>query len=178
MILIGMHRQASIKSRLQDLRYKEMKLSQKIQELATYAANIADGIITPEEMATSSAGIFGAQMAYMMRSIPMAMMQGKQAFQMYWGQYGAQMMAMRHDPSMSMMMQTNPMMLQMQFFQQALERQGKIEQKKLHAEEKKLQQEKLTLENQIKMLEAELRAVEKATDKEIAHSAPKFGLQG
>lgn len=178
MILIGIKRTASLKMRLQELQKKAMDLSQAIQEKATYAANIADGIITPEEMATSSSRIYGRQMAYMMRSIPMAMMQGKQAFQLYWGQYGAQMMAMRHDPSMSMMMQTNPMMLQMQFFQQALERQGKIEQKKIHAEEKKLQQEKLTVENQIKMIEAELQAVEKATDKEIAQSAPKFGLRG
>lgn len=178
MILIGMHRTASIKSRLQDLRYKEMQLSQKLQEIAAYAANIADGIVTPEEMATSSAGIFGAQMAFSMKSIPMAMMQGQQAFQLYMGQYGAQMAAMRHDPTMAMMMQTNPMLLQMQFFNQVLERQGKIEQKKLHAEEKKIQQEKLQVENQIKMLETELQAVEKATDKEIAQSAPKFTLQG
>ena len=176
MFLTGCFRGAKIKSELSDLRLKQMKLQDKIAALAAYAANIADGIITPEELSKSPASIFGRQMAYMMNSIPMAMIQGSQAFGMYMGQYGAQIQAFGQDPAMAMMMNANPMMLQMNFFKQALERQGKIEQEKLHVEEKKLQKELSGIEIRIKMLEAEQQSIAKAIDNEIRQNTPKFGF--
>jgi len=176
MILTGIFRSAKIKSELSDLRLKQMKLQDKIAALAQYSANIADGIITPEEMANSPASVFGRQMNYMISNIPMAMIQGSQAFSLYMGQYGPQMQAFSRDPSMAMMMNANPMMLQMNFFKQALERQGKIEQEKLHVEEKKLQKELSGIEVRIKMLETEQQSLAKAVDNEIRQNAPKFGF--
>ena len=49
--------------------------------------------------------------------------------------------------------------LQMYFFKQALEQQGKREQEKLHVEEKKLEQKKAAIELEIQALQEELKAI-------------------
>lgn len=176
MLLTGIFTLARNKDRLADLRMKQMKLHDRLMDLARYSANIADGIVTPEEFSTSPASIFGRQMGFMMNAIPMAMIQGSQAFAMYMGQYGAQLQAFGRDPAMAMMMNANPMMLQMNFFKQALERQGKIEQEKIHVEEKKIQKELAGIEVMIKMLEGQEQSISRAVDREARQGAPKFGF--
>ena len=116
------------------------------------------------------------QMGFMMNAIPMAMIQGNQAFGMYMGQYGAQIQAFGRDPAMAMMMNANPMMLQMNFFKQALERQGKIEQEKIHVEEKKIQREIAGIDVMIKMLESQEQGLARSIDHDIRQNAPKFGF--
>ena len=174
MLFTGIFRRGKIKSQIADLQMKRMKLQDKLKAILQYASNIADGIITPEEMANASSSIFGRQMLYMMRCVPTAIMQGQQAFQMYGPQYMAQFNAVRQDPTMAGMMQTNPMLLQMQFFKQALERQGKIEEKKVHEEEKAIQQDIDKVEGAIRLLEGELGSIEKALEQEGKQFAPKY----
>ena len=153
---------------------KRMKLQDKLKAVVQYASNIADGIISPEEMATASSSIFGRQSMYMMNNVPRAMIQGQQAFQLYGPQYMAQLNAVRQDPTLAGIMQTNPMLLQMQFFKQALERQGKLEEKRLHVEEKTIQQDIDKIDGAIKLLEGELASLEKVIEKEGREFAPKY----
>ena len=175
MFFTGMLAAVRIKRKLSDLRYKQMKLHNELMARATYAANIADGIITPEEMASAPASIFGRQMKYMMQSVPMAMMQGQQAYQLYLPQYMAQMSVFQNNPQYNLAMQANPQLLQMQFFQQSLERQGEIEKRRLHVEEKKIQQELGGIEIQIQMLEAQLKGLKAHISESIKENAPTFG---
>ena len=174
MLFTGLLRRGRIKAQIADLQMKRLKLQDKLKEAMQYASNIADGVVTPEEMATASPGIYGRQMMYMMRNVPMALQQGQQAFQMYAPQYMAQLRTMQQDPNMAMTMQTNPMLLQMQFFRQALERQGKIEEKKLHAEERSIQQDIDKIDGALKLLEAEVTAINTAIEKEGQKFAPKY----
>lgn len=172
-------RKMLLTSRINALNTKLMQLSQKTQDLATYAANIADGVITPEEAANSPASIFQRQSSYMNMSIPNALNDANFKTQQYMMQYGG-LNTMSNgqlvngiDPTGTTSI-PNQAALNNSFYKQAMQEAANIESKRIEAIEKELDQQKLKIDTQLKEAQAELESVEKAEEAGIKSSAPKY----
>ena len=157
-----------------------MQISQKLQDLSAYAGNVADGMITPSEFMNSPASIFGVNMNYLNSSVPKALYQASMSTNMYMnnimrmnamsgGQY-----AMAVDPSNPNSIMNNQFFVFNSFFKQALDAAGKAEAAKVKRLESDLQAEKLAIDTQLKAAEKELESVEKAEEKGIDRSTPKY----
>ena len=172
-------RKLMLTNRINTLNYKLMQISQKTQDLAAYAANISDGIITPEEAANSPASLFKRQSLYMTTTVQNAMNQANLATQTYMNQYNAMnqasggTVANTIDPTGTTSV-PNQALLTNAYFKQAMDAAAKNEEKKIQVLEKELDQQRLSIETQLKAAQAELEQVEKAEDQGIKASAPKY----
>ncbi|MDD3237614.1 MAG: hypothetical protein PHV37_05895 [Candidatus Gastranaerophilales bacterium] len=172
-------RKLMLTNRVNNLNAKLMEISQKTQDLANYAANISDGVITPEEAANSSASLFQRQSNYMSTTFNNSMAQANQATQAYTAQYNALnqqsngSLANTIDPS-GTTSSLNTSALYQSYLKQAMQAAGNSEQKKIEAIEKELDQQRLKLETQLNAAQAELTKVEEAETKAIEKSAPKY----
>ena len=157
-----------------------MELAQRLQDLAAYAGNIADGILTPGEFMNAPASIFGCQLNFLNSSVPKALYEAGRSTQMYMnnimnvnaasnGQY-----AMAVDPSNPQSIFTNQFFIFNSFMKQALDAAGKAEGAKVKQMETSIQSQKLQIETQLKAAEAELKSVEEAEQKGIEAAAPKY----
>ncbi len=173
-------RKLQLTQRINQLQYRQMQLAQRLQDLAAYAANIADGVITPGEFMSSPASIFGVQQNYLNSSIPKALFQASMTTQMYMnnmmqmnaqsgGQYG-----MAVDPSNPNSINMNQFFIFNSFFRQALDAAGKAQQAQIKKMETEIQNEKLQIETQLKAAAAEMEGVTKAEEQGIKESAPKY----
>ncbi len=157
-----------------------MELAQRLQDLAVYAGNVADGVIAPSEFMNSPASIFGAQMNFFNNSVPSALYQASRSSQVYNanimnmnaasnGQYG-----MAVNPANPNDIFANQFFVFNAFFKQALDAAGKAEAAQVKRLETDIQSQKLQIETQLKAAEAELKSVEEAEQKGIESSAPKY----
>lgn len=60
-------RKVALKQRISNFDMKLVQISQRIQDLQSYANNIADGVITYNEAATCPSSLFGTQMDFIDR---------------------------------------------------------------------------------------------------------------
>lgn len=173
-------RKLQLTHRINQLQFRQMQLAQRLQDLAAYGANIADGIVTPGEFMSSPASIFGVQMNYLNSSVPKALFQASMTSQMYMnnmmqanlqsgGQYG-----MAVDPSNPNSVNMNQFFIFNSFFKQALDAAGKEQQAQVKKMETEIQNEKLQIDTQLKAAEAEMDGVVKAEEQGIKDSAPKY----
>jgi len=173
-------RKMQLTQRINSLQIRLMQISQKLQDLSAYAGNVADGIITPSEFMSSPASIFGVNMNYLNSSVPRALYQASMSSQMYMnnimninyqsgGQYGFAV-----DPNNANSLYNNQFFVFNSFFKQALDAAGKAEAAKVKRLETDLQSEKLAIDTQLKAAEKELESVEKAEEKGIERSTPKY----
>lgn len=162
------------------MQYRLTQITQKLQDLSVYAGNVADGIISPSEFMNSPASIFGVNMNFFNNSVPKALYQASVSSNMYMqnmqnmqmasgGQYG-----MAVDPNNVNALQQNQFFVFNSFFKQALDAAGKAEAAKVKRFETDLQNEKLMIDTQLKAAEKELESVEKAEEKGIERSTPKY----
>lgn len=173
-------RKLQLTQRINNLQYRLMQISQKLQDLSAYGANVADGIISPTEFMNSPASIFGVNMNYLNSSVPKALYQASMSTQMYTNNI-IQMNAMSGgqysfavDPSSPNSIFNNQFFIFNSFFKQALDAAGKAEAAKIKRLETELQNEKLAIDTQLKAAEKELESVEKAEEKGIERSTPKY----
>src|SRR5574344_1929046 len=61
-------RQSALQSRVFDLEYQLMIKQQELTDLQEYAASIADGTISTDEMMNCPSSLFGTTMSYMVNS--------------------------------------------------------------------------------------------------------------
>ena len=173
-------RKLQLTQRINQLQYRQIQIQQRLTDLAAYAGNIADGIITPGEFMNSPASIFGVQLNFLNSSIPKALFEAGSATNMYMnnihnmnvlsgGQYGTAV-----DPSNPQSLYVNQFFIFNSFLKQALEAAGKAEAAKIKKLETEIQQEKLQIDTQLKAAETELKNVEEAESKGIEASAPKY----
>ena len=173
-------RKLQLTQRINQLQYRQMELAQRLQDLAVYAGNVADGIISPSEFMSSPASIFGAQMNFFNNSVPKSLFEAARSSQIYNanimnmniasnGQYG-----MAVDPSNPNSIYANQFFVFNAFFKQALDAAGKAEAANVKRLETDIQNQKLQIETQLKAAEAELKSVEEAEQKGIESSAPKY----
>ncbi len=173
-------RKLQLTQRINQLQYRQMQLAQRLQDLAVYAGNVADGLITPSEFMNGPASIFGVQLNYLNSSVPKALFEASTASQMYMtnlmnvnaasgGHY-----AMAVDPSKPSSINTNQFFIFNAFLKQAMDAAGKAEAAKVKQMETAIQNEKAQIDTQIKAAEAEMDAVQKAEDDGIKKSAPQY----
>lgn len=173
-------RKLQLTQRINSLQYRLMQISQKLQDLSVYAGNVADGVISPSEFMNSPASIFGVNMNFLNNSVPKALYQASMSTQIYTnnimnlnqasgGQY-----AYALDPSNPNSIYNNQFFVFNSFFKQALDAAGKAEAAKVKRLETDLQNEKLMIDTQLKAAEKELESVEKAEEKGIERSTPKY----
>lgn len=154
-------------SRISDIQYKLMQLSQKLSDLALFGSNIQDGMITPDEFANSPASLFLPHMQFgnyaMMQAIPQAQFQ-MQMYQQYQAQMGN---ASALTPQVEHFMFNS-------FLKQSLESVAKGTLKRIAAEEKKIQMEKARYEQQLKAMQAEVESCDRAEEQGIKNATPKY----
>lgn len=160
-------RKMQLISRINDIQYKLMQLSQKLSDLALFGANIQDGMITPDELANSPASLFLPHMQFanaaMMNAIPQAQFQ----MEMY-KQYQAHM----NNPN-ALTPQVQNFMFN-SLLKQSLESVAKGTLKRIAAEEKKIQMEKARYEQQLKAMQAEVESCDRAEEQGIKNTTPKY----
>lgn len=149
-----------------------MQLQQKQFELQTYAANIADGSVSINDLLTTPSSLFGRMMQFMQYSNAYAA-QGAQQKMMMMGAMGAFSQLGAMPPQQQQMYQG---MMMQQLMQQERDQVCKVEQKRLNAEDKKVEQEIARLNTQLKMLEEEEKNVDQGEERGIKSSTPRYGF--
>ena len=162
-------RKMELTSRINQIQYRLMQLSQKLTDIALFGANVQDGMITPDEFMNSPASLFGAQLQFGHQAMQLAVPQAQAQMNMYL-QYQA---AMANSGVMNPMQPNNALMFN-SFLRQALESVAKGMQKRIAAEENKIQMEKTRLETQLKAAQSELEQCEKAEEDGIKRSTPRY----
>jgi len=164
-------RKGELKARIARMRQELLKKSEELMELQHYGSNIADGIITFDEIANTPSSFMERQHRFMAFSIPFAFNQAMQKTQMM--QSGLLPgMSMFADPSQ--LTQEQIQIFMMGRFRAELENMSRVEEKNIQLEEKKLTQEKIQIETQLKAMEAELQQVEQAEGQAIKSEAIKL----
>lgn len=173
-------RKLQLTQRINQIQYRLMELSQRLQDLSVYAGNVADGVISPGEFMSSPASIFGVNMNFFNNSVPKALFEASRSSQMYnanimnlntasGGQYG-----MAVDPSNPSSIFANQFFIFNAFFKQALDAAGKAEAAKVKRLETDITNQKQMLETQLKAADTELQKVEEQEMKAIERTAPKY----
>ena len=173
-------RKLQLTQRINQIQYRLMQLSQRLQDLSVYAGNVADGVISPSEFMNSPASIYGVNMNFFNNSVPKSLFEAARASQIYntnianmnmasGGQYG-----MAVDPSNPQSIYANQFFVFNAFFKQALDAAGKAEAAKIKRLETDIENQKLMLETQLKAAQAELENTVKAEEDGIKRAAPQY----
>lgn len=168
-VLIFAYRKLDIIRRRIDLEYKSNQLRKLLYDLQSYAANIADGEVSFNDLSSAPASIFNKMSNYMITSHNGSMTRAQQQFFMYQqaGQFNN--IPPQNQEAYKQIMLKN-------LYEQERERYQKVEEKILNAKEKKIALEQGKIDSQLKMLNEEYASVEKAEAEAIKLSTPKYGL--
>jgi len=172
-LLIFAYRKQDIIRRKSDIEYKLLQLSQKLRDLQSYSASIADGSVSMNDLMTVPPSLFNRMSSFMISSDQASKAGAQEKFQLMRMTPGA--MPQVQDPQQQQMYSQ---MLFKNLYDQERERFSKVEEKMLNEQDKKIQSEYDRMSTQLKMLEKELEEVDKAEDNSIKSSTPKFGLNG
>jgi len=147
-------------------------MNQKLQDLQSYASNIADGSISMNDMMHTPASMFNRTMMFMTYSHNAALTGANQNMQMMMALPNIQaQMAQIQDPNQQAMYQQ--WMFQ-NLYTQERQKFSKQEAKLMNEQEKEMQKEKARLETQLKMLEAELEGVKQGEQDAIKQWKPEY----
>lgn len=174
-------RKVALKNRISDLEMKSIQISQRIQDLQSYANNIADGVITYSEAATCPSSLFGTQMDFMTNSSSVAYQSAQiktdaylQQMQMFQGTTGGQYNFASTSTNAAYANADQAYLLFNEIYKQELEEYSKEVSAQLNEEEKQLQTEQARIEAQLKAAEAELESVSSQVDNNIKNDAIKL----
>lgn len=148
-----------------------MEITRRISDLQSYAASIADGAISMQDMMNTPASMFGRMFTFAGYSHNQAMMNANMQINDPGFQAMLGMQTQGMDPQAQ---QAYMNWVQQSMYKQAREQINKQEARLLNQQEKELTQEKEKLEATIKMEEADLESARKARDKGIEQFAPKY----
>ena len=166
-------RAQALNVRRNDMNYKLMEISQRLQDLQSFGSAIANGVVTGSSIAGVSSPYYNELMNYMFSSSQYAGGRAKQQTDDYLagrGQldWGYNQLAQKNGGDI------DPNLIFTDRYQANLQEFAKLAQERVHKEEKMLQNEQKTLETQLKAVDAECEAVEKAIDSDIKRSAIKL----
>lgn len=162
-------RKMLLTTRINQIQHKLMQLSQKLNDIALFGANIQDGVITPDEFMNSPASIFGAQVQFGQQAIQTAIPQANMQMQLY-----LQNQAYQQQMGLNTQMRPDDNLMYREFLRQAMESAARSMTKRIAAEENKIAMERTRLETQLKAAQSELENCERAEDEGIKRSAPKY----
>jgi len=176
-IMLSM-RKMQLQREVSDLQYEDVQISQKIQDLANYTNNIADGTITFSEMASCPSSLFGTQLDFMSNSASAAyqsatvktnayLQQLSQTNSATGNQYGY---AMGTTDSTSYDATT----IFNEIYKEELEQYAEQMQEYVNQYEEELQAEQTRIETQLQAKEAELQTYEQTISSNIQNDAIKL----
>lgn len=168
-LLIFTYRKHDLIRRKHDMEYRITQLSEKLNNLTSYASSIADGVVSLNELMTVPPSLFNRMSMFMMYSHAGAMAGAQEKYDYMSRIPGA--MPQIQDPKAQ---EQYSMLMFKNLYDQERERFKKVEEKMLDEQEKKITQEKEKLQTLLKEIEAELESVKGAEDKAAKDSAPKF----
>lgn len=159
-----------------ELNYRIVALTRKLNELQQYAANIGDGTLSMTDMLNVPASMFNRTMAFMMYSHNGALRGAQMNMQMMSPQINMQIqqmqqMSQNQDPNAAAMYQNY---IFQNLYKQELEKYQKHEQKLLNQQEQEIQQEKARLEAQLRMVEAEYESTVQAEKQSAQFWKPEY----
>lgn len=167
--LIFAYRKQQIIALKSSLNYKIMQLNQKLMDLATYSASIAEGKVTGQSLIDTPASLFERTIAFAQYSGQMGQATGIQNTKMYFAMNPNAMAQIQ--PEYRQQYQDT---IYQGFFKQGVEKACEVEKAVLNAEEKKINSELATYQTQLKQLEAEEEQVNKGIDDGAKKSAPQY----
>ncbi len=178
-VLLALRKQ-ELRNRINQLTQKQIDISQEVMDLENYASNIADGIITFNEMAGTSSRYYGTQIGFMNTSSQVAYNSAMVKSNAYLEQLqqngmdtGGQYQNIL-DPSGSGQYgdgTVQPALLFNQIYKQELEEYARMAKEQINQQEKELEQEKLQIEVKVKAAEAEYESISSQLDNSISKSA-------
>lgn len=171
LLIFSFRRQQNI-DRKSRINLRLMQLRQKQMDLQTYAANIADGTTSLNDLLTTPSALFPRMMQFMQYSNAYAAQAAQQKFAMM-GMMGAFNQLGAMPPQQQQMYQS---IMMQQLMKQEQETISRSEQKRLNVEDKKIEQEIARLETQLKMIDAEEQGLERGEDAGIKSSTPRYGF--
>lgn len=162
-VLTMMYRKSYLKNRLNQLEYQLIQKQQAKSELSTYAASVADGSISYEDLSNCPSQLFGRMTQFMFNSHNAAMMGAQsnlaqmQAAGMIGGAQGTDAAAIQQQQAYNQLVFQN-------LYKQQREQAAKIESKILNEQEKQMDQEVLKLQNELTLVQNEYNSICKAVD--------------
>lgn len=175
-LLVFAYRKYEIIRQKNDLNYRIMSLTRKLNELQQYAANIGDGTVSMQDIMNMPASMFNRAAAFMAYSHNGALKGAQQNMQMMGPQIQFQMQQMQQ---MSQGQNANSQQMYQQWifqnlYKQELQKYQKHEEKLLNQQEQEIQQEKARLEAQLRMLEAEYESTAQAEKQSVNFWKPEY----
>ena len=162
-VLTMMYRKSYLKNRLNQLEYQLIQKQQAKNELSTYAASVADGSISYEDLSNCPSQLFGRMTQFMFNSHNAAMMGAQsnmaqmQTAGMIGGAQGTDAAAVQQQQMYNQLMFQN-------LYKQQREQAAKIESKILNEQEKQMDQEVIKLQNELALVQNEYNSICKAVD--------------
>ena len=175
-LLVFAYRKYEMIRQKNELNYRIVALTRKLNELQQYAANIGDGTLSMTDMLNVPASMFNRTMAFMMYSHNGALRGAQMNMQMMSPQINMQIqqmqqMSQNQDPNAAAMYQNY---IFQNLYKQKLEKYQKHEQKLLNQQEQEIQQEKARLEAQLRMVEAEYESTVQAEKQSAQFWKPEY----
>lgn len=170
-LLLFVYRKHDLIRRKHDMEYKITQLSEKLNNLTSYASCIADGAVSMSDLMNVPPSLFNRMSMFMMWSHAGATSGAQEKYEFM----RMTPNAMPKMPNAELQQEYSRLMFK-NFYDQEREKFKKVEEKLLDNEEKKITQEKEKLQTLLKEIESELDQVRTAEDKAAKDSAPKFGL--
>ncbi len=178
-VLLALRKQ-ELRNRINQLTQKQLDISQEVMDLENYASNIADGVVTFNEMAGTPSRYHGTQLGFIGASSQVAYNSAAIKANAYLDQLqqngtdtGGQYQNIL-DPSGSGQYgdgTVQPALLFNQIYKEELEEYARQAKEQINQQEKELEQEKLQIEVKIKTAEAEYENISNQLDNSISKSA-------
>ena len=175
-LLVFAYRKYEMIRQKNELNYRIVALTRKLNELQQYAANIGDGTLSMTDMLNVPASMFNRTMAFMMYSHNGALRGAQMNMQMMSPQINMQIqqmqqMSQNQDPNAAAMYQNY---IFQNLYKQELEKYQKHEQKLLNQQEQEIQQEKARLEAQLRMIDTEYESTVQAEKQSAQFWKPEY----
>lgn len=168
-LLVFTYRKQQIIALKSSLNFKIMQLNQKLMDLATYSAAIADGSVSGRDLMDAPASVFDRMVNFTQYSSQFAQVGANEKANMY---FAMNQGAMAQVPPE--LQQQYQQMIYQGFFKQEREKACESEKAILNAQEKRINQELSVFQTQLKQIEAEEETISKGIDDAAKKSAPQY----
>lgn len=171
-------RKMQLKKEVSNLQFEDTQISNQIQNLANYANNIADGVITCSEMASCPSSLFGTQLDFMTNSASVAYQSAQTKANAYiqqlnqtnnatGNQYGYTANNINNSG-------TDATTIFNEIYKEELKEYAQQMQEFINNYEQELEQEKERIETQLTAKQAEMQAYEQSIKQNIQQDAIKL----
>src|SRR5574344_2257071 len=157
-----------------DIEMRQFQLSQKLQELQSYASAIGNGQYSMNTLMDVPQSLFGRLQGFVQFSNQLAMNQANAQFNAAMTMPGAQQNLNQMTGGNAQMQQYFINSMKQQFYEKAMAQASDHEKQLLNSQEQRIQSEVDSLEKQGKMVDAELETIDKAYETDVKLAMPKY----